>query len=57
MINENSQWVFDTTKAISSERQISLSTTIVQTLKKHRTWIQKNQLKYGAHYTKSNMSE
>lgn len=57
MINENSQWVFDTTKTISSERQISLSTTIVQTLKKHRTWIQKNQLKYGAHYTKSNMSE
>lgn len=53
MINENGEWIFGTTKTLSSERQISLGASLVQILKKHRTWIKKNKLKYGAHYTES----
>lgn len=53
MINEEGKWILGTTKTISSEREIHLGPSIIKTLKKHRTWIKKNKLKYGVHYTKS----
>lgn len=53
MINKNGEWIFGTTKTPSSERQIPLGGTIIQILKKHRTWIKKNKLKYGVHYKDS----
>lgn len=53
MISEKGEWVYGTTKTASSERQISLGASLVKILKKHRTWIKKNKLKYGAYYTES----
>lgn len=53
MINEKGEWVLGTPKTVSSEREIHLGPSIMQTLKKHRTWIKKNKLKYGVHYTDS----
>ncbi len=53
MINEEGKWVYGTTKTVSSERQILLGPTIINILKKHRIWLMKNKLKYGAHYTES----
>lgn len=53
MVKVDAEWTLGTTKTASSERQIPLGQTIVQILKKHRTWIKKNKLKYGAHYTDS----
>lgn len=54
IINEKGEWILGTTKTVSSEREIHLGPPIMQTLKKHRTWIKKNKLKYGVHYTDSN---
>lgn len=54
MVNVEREWVLATTKTASSEREIHLGPTIIQILKKHRTWIKKNKLKYGIHYTDSN---
>ncbi|MFC5591070.1 hypothetical protein ACFPRA_19505 [Sporosarcina soli] len=45
--------MLDTTKTAASERNIQLGQTIISILKKHRVWIKKNKLKYGAHYTDS----
>lgn len=53
MINVKGEWVLDTTKTAASERTIQLGQTIINILKKHRLWIKKNKLKYGAHYTDS----
>lgn len=53
MINEEGEWILGTTKTVSSEREIHLGPSIIQILKKHRTWIKKNKLKYGVYYTKS----
>ncbi|WP_338656877.1 site-specific integrase [Sporosarcina psychrophila] len=54
MINKESVWVLDSTKTASSERDIHIGQTLVNILKKHRIWLIKNKLKYGAHYTESN---
>ncbi|WP_354313162.1 tyrosine-type recombinase/integrase [Sporosarcina psychrophila] len=54
MINKEGVWVLDPTKAASSERGIHIGQTLVYILKKHRIWLIKNKLKYGAHYTESN---
>lgn len=53
LIREHDEWVYGTTKTASSERQIQLGSSIVNILKKHRIWLIKNKLKYGAHYTES----
>ena len=53
MINEEGEWILDTTKTVSSERQILLGGSIINILKKHRIWLMKNKLEYGAHYTES----
>lgn len=53
MINEEGEWVLGTTKTVASEREIHLGPSIIQTLKKHRTWLKKNKLKYGVHYHES----
>lgn len=53
MINEEGKWNLGTTKTVSSEREIHLGPSIIQTLKKHRIWLKKNKLKYGVHYTES----
>lgn len=53
MINKEGVWVLDSTKTASSERDIHIGQTLVNILKKHRIWLIKNKLKYGAHYTES----
>lgn len=53
MVNKNGEWIYGTTKTPASERQIPLGATIIQILKRHHTWIKKNKLKYGVHYSGS----
>lgn len=51
MVNVERKWILDTTKTASSERTIPLGPSIIRLLKEHRTWVKKNKLFYGPHYT------
>lgn len=49
---ENRQWTFGTTKTASSVRKILIGKTLVNILKKHKTYQKQNKLKYGTSYIK-----
>lgn len=49
---ENRQWALGTPKTLSSTRRILIGKTLLNILKKHKTYQKQNKLKYGSAYMK-----
>lgn len=50
LVDRDGKWNLDTPKTSSSYRDIKIGQTLIDTLKRHKTWQKQNKLKYGEFY-------